>query len=70
VLSEVGRRENNEDAVFASPRLAAVADGVGGAAALDHGSRDNITAVIVDILTGSTPWTGWLDAAPGNAAAE
>jgi protein phosphatase len=33
VLSEVGRRANNEDAVFASPRLAAIADGVGGAAA-------------------------------------
>jgi serine/threonine protein phosphatase PrpC len=33
VLSEVGRRENNEDALFASPRLAAVADGVGGSAA-------------------------------------
>ncbi len=33
VLSEVGRRENNEDALCASPRLVAVADGVGGAAA-------------------------------------
>lgn len=33
MLSEVGRRENNEDALFASPRLIAVADGVGGAAA-------------------------------------
>jgi PPM family protein phosphatase len=33
VLSEVGRRENNEDAAFASPRLVAVADGVGGATA-------------------------------------
>jgi PPM family protein phosphatase len=31
--SEVGRRSNNEDAVFCSPRLVAVADGVGGAAA-------------------------------------
>src|SRR4051794_27331489 len=31
--SDVGRRKNNEDAVYASPRLAAVADGVGGAAA-------------------------------------
>ena len=27
------RRKNNEDAVYSSPRLAAVADGVGGAAA-------------------------------------
>jgi protein phosphatase len=33
VASEVGPRRNNEDAAFASPRLAAVADGVGGAAA-------------------------------------
>jgi serine/threonine protein phosphatase PrpC len=31
--SDVGRRKNNEDAVYTSPRLAAVADGVGGAAA-------------------------------------
>jgi protein phosphatase len=28
--SDVGRRRNNEDALYASPRLAAVADGVGG----------------------------------------
>ena len=33
VLSEAGRRQNNEDAAFVSPRLLAVADGVGGAAA-------------------------------------
>lgn len=33
VLSEMGLRGNNEDAAFASPRLLAVADGVGGAAA-------------------------------------
>lgn len=33
VLSEVGLRRNNEDATFASSRLVAVADGVGGAAA-------------------------------------
>lgn len=32
VLSEMGVRENNKDAAFASPRLVAVADGVGGAA--------------------------------------
>jgi PPM family protein phosphatase len=38
-VSEVGRRENNEDAVFASPRLVAVADGVGGAAAGEIASR-------------------------------
>jgi serine/threonine protein phosphatase PrpC len=33
IVSEVGPRENNEDAVCVSPRLVAVADGVGGAAA-------------------------------------
>ncbi len=33
VVSELGPRENNEDAVCVSPRLVAVADGVGGAAA-------------------------------------
>jgi protein phosphatase len=33
VLSEAGLRGNNEDAAFASARLLAVADGVGGAAA-------------------------------------
>ncbi len=30
--NDIGRRANNEDAVFTSSRLAAVADGVGGAA--------------------------------------
>ncbi len=33
VVSDPGPRENNEDAVCVSPRLVAVADGVGGAAA-------------------------------------
>jgi serine/threonine protein phosphatase PrpC len=33
VVSEVGPRENNEDSVWVSPRLVAVADGVGGAIA-------------------------------------
>ena len=33
VVSEPGPRKNNEDAVCVSPRLVAVADGVGGAAA-------------------------------------
>src|ERR1700683_101923 len=33
VVSEPGPRENNEDSVCVSPRLVAVADGVGGAAA-------------------------------------
>jgi protein phosphatase len=37
--SEQGRRANNEDAVFCSPRLVAVADGVGGAAAGEVASR-------------------------------
>jgi protein phosphatase len=33
VVREVGPRENNEDSVWVSPRLVAVADGVGGAIA-------------------------------------
>lgn len=37
--SDVGRRANNEDAVFASPRLVAIADGVGGAVAGEVASR-------------------------------
>jgi protein phosphatase len=44
--TDVGRRANNEDAVFASPRLAAVADGVGGAAAGEVASRALIDALI------------------------
>src|SRR3954454_4217836 len=43
--SDVGRRPNNEDAVFASPRLAAVADGGGGAAAGEVASRTLINAL-------------------------
>jgi serine/threonine protein phosphatase PrpC len=46
VISEVGRRTNNEDAVFASPRLIAVADGVGGAAAGEVASRLAILKMI------------------------
>jgi serine/threonine protein phosphatase PrpC len=38
-VSETGRRQNNEDAIFASPRLVAVADGVGGATAGELASR-------------------------------
>jgi PPM family protein phosphatase len=45
-LSEVGRRENNEDAAFVSPRLVAVADGVGGAAAGEVASRCAILKMI------------------------
>jgi protein phosphatase len=45
--SDVGLvRANNEDAVFASPRLAAVADGVGGAAAGEVASRAVIDALV------------------------
>ena len=44
--SDIGRRSNNEDAVFASPRLAAVADGVGGAAAGEVASRTLINALV------------------------
>jgi protein phosphatase len=45
--SDVGLvRANNEDAVFASPRLAAVADGVGGAAAGEVASRAVINALV------------------------
>jgi PPM family protein phosphatase len=39
VATEVGPRERNEDAAFASPRLVAVADGVGGATAGEVASR-------------------------------
>jgi PPM family protein phosphatase len=44
--TDVGRRTNNEDAVFASPRLAAVADGVGGAAAGEVASWTLIYALM------------------------
>src|ERR1700754_3124327 len=37
--NDIGRRQNNEDAVFVSSRLAAVADGVGGAAAGEVASQ-------------------------------
>jgi PPM family protein phosphatase len=47
VRSDVGRvRADNEDAVFASPRLAAVADGVGGAAAGEVASSAVINALV------------------------
>ncbi|HUA69454.1 MAG TPA: protein phosphatase 2C domain-containing protein, partial [Solirubrobacteraceae bacterium] len=44
--TEVGRRANNEDSVFCSPRLVAVADGVGGAAAGEVASRCAINEMI------------------------
>ncbi len=47
VLSAVGRRENNEDSAFASPRLAAVADGVGGAVAGELASRLAIDKIVL-----------------------
>ena len=43
--SDVGRRPNNEDAAYASPRMAAVADGLGGAAAGEVASRTVIDAL-------------------------
>jgi PPM family protein phosphatase len=46
VLSEVGLRSNNEDSVFASSRLVAVADGVGGAAAGELASQLAILKMI------------------------
>ncbi len=46
VETEVGRRENNEDTAFASPRLAVVADGVGGAASGEVASRAVVNALI------------------------
>lgn len=45
-LSEVGRRKNNEDSIFASPRLVAVADGVGGAAAGELASHIAILKLV------------------------
>jgi serine/threonine protein phosphatase PrpC len=44
--SDTGRRANNEDAVYASPRLAAVADGVGGHAAGEIASGWAIQALM------------------------
>jgi protein phosphatase len=46
VRSEVGRRANNEDAVFATERLAVLADGVGGAVAGEVASGWIVNAFI------------------------
>lgn len=58
VRSELGRRANNEDAAFASPRLVAVADGVGGAAAGEVASN-----LAIDQMAGldSRPLDGSLE---------
>jgi serine/threonine protein phosphatase PrpC len=44
--SDVGRRPNNEDTVFATTRLAIVADGVGGAEAGEVASRTIVNALV------------------------
>jgi PPM family protein phosphatase len=46
VRTDAGRRPGNEDAAYASGRIAAVADGVGGAAAGEVASRTIINAII------------------------
>jgi serine/threonine protein phosphatase PrpC len=45
-----------EDAAFAVRRL------IG--AAMDHGSRDNVTALIADVVTSTDARDGWLDSLP------
>jgi PPM family protein phosphatase len=59
VRTDAGPRPNNEDAVFADPRLAAVADGVGGAAAGEVVSRTYLL-LCSDGLT-DEPRAGWLE---------
>jgi serine/threonine protein phosphatase PrpC len=44
--TDAGRRPNNEDAWFASPKVVAVADGVGGAAAGEVASATIVNALI------------------------
>jgi serine/threonine protein phosphatase PrpC len=43
--SDVGHRSTNEDAAYASPRMAAIADGLGGAAAGEVASRAVVDAL-------------------------
>jgi protein phosphatase len=45
--THLGRRDNNEDSLFATPRLLAVADGVGGAAAGEVAS-----GIVIDQMAG------------------
>jgi PPM family protein phosphatase len=65
--SEVGRRGNNEDAVFCSPRLAAVADGVGGAVAGEVASTAAINRMVA---LDNSRLTGGLDVALQAAVTE
>jgi protein phosphatase len=65
--SDIGRRKNNEDQVYASPRLAAVADGVGGAAAgevasgwiiqaLQHLDKSRLAGPLDEALRDAIAW--------------
>ena len=60
--TDAGRRANNEDSVFASPRLAAVADGVGGAEATKgsglRGLADRVAALDGTLSLDSPPGRG------------
>jgi protein phosphatase len=65
--TDVGRRRNNEDAVFATHRLAAIADGVGGAAGgevasqtmigvLQHLDKCRLERTLADDLAATIAW--------------
>lgn len=64
--TDLGHRSNNEDALFATPRLLAVADGVGGATAGEVASR-----IVIDQLFSldKRRLTGTLEAELGQAVA-
>src|SRR3954449_2178891 len=64
--NDIGRRANNEDAVYTSPRVAAVADGVGGAAAGEVASHRIVDSLA---LLDKSPLDIPLDAALENAIA-
>ena len=66
VLSEVGLRGNNEDAAYASPRLVAVADGVGGATAGELASNLAIMKICL-LYTSPSPRDGLLSRMPSSA---